>query len=62
MKSILADWCADLSHGSRKLRIRCFSRNGRNQTLGLRVEEERIGKRGTWREVKKGGCLAVSGA
>lgn len=63
MKSILADWCADLSHGSRKLRIRCFSCNGCNQTLGLRVEEEKIGKRGTARrEVKKGGCLAVSGA
>lgn len=37
VKSILAGWRADLSRESRKLRIRCFSRNGRNQTLGLRV-------------------------
>lgn len=60
VKSILADCCADLSRGSRKLRIRCFSRNGRNQTLGLRGRED-WGEKGQWRKIKKG-CLAVSGA
>lgn len=39
VKSILAGWCTDLSRESRKLRIRCFSRNGCNQTLGLPDEE-----------------------
>jgi len=34
-KSILGGWHIDLSRESRKLRIRCFSRNGRNQTLEL---------------------------
>lgn len=45
VKSILAGWCTDLSRESRKLRIRCFSRNGRNQTLGLPdgEKEEREG-------------------
>lgn len=58
-KSILAGWCTDLSRESRKLRIRCFSCNGRNQTLGLP---------GVARGVRRGGgtvgkgCLAVSGA
>lgn len=59
MKSILTGWCADLSRESRKLRIRCFSCNGCNQTLGLRdgVREARRGSRA----VEKG-CFAVSGA
>jgi len=39
VKSILTGWCTDLSCESRKLRIRCFSCNGRNQTLGLPGEE-----------------------
>lgn len=55
VKSILAGWCTDLSRESRKLRIRCFSRNGRNQTLGLLGGEKDGGT------VEKG-CLAVSGA
>lgn len=71
VKSILAGWCPDLSRESRKLRIRCFSRNGCNQTLGLRDgqrrwevvrgEEGREARRGRRRAVEKG-WLAVPGA
>jgi len=49
VKSILAGWCTDLSHKSRKLRIRCFSRNGRNQTLGLPDGEREARRAGGWK-------------
>lgn len=53
VKSILAGWCTDLSRESRKLRIRCFSRNGRNQTLGLPDGPRERSEKGATKRLKR---------